>query len=250
MPERTNSSPTLPQTIREWWANNVSRYGFWPTLKMFVSEICYFVRDSTPARQRQRYGDIDYDWEHRVDTTSATVSFRDRLIGTFHSLYQATEAASFREMMNALPIAFNQFTFIDLGSGKGRTLLMASDFPLQNILGVELLPELHRVAEENLLKYHSDSQKCFALASVCGNARDFVFPPVPLVVYLFNPFPESTLEQVLRNLENSLTKTPRDAYLVYYNPLLEAVLAQGNLLRKVGGGTHYVIYAYAPQLTS
>lgn len=250
MPERNQSSPTVRQTIREWWANNVSRYGFWPTLRMFVSEICYFVRDSTPARQRQRYGDIDYDWEHRVDTTSATVSFRDRLIGTFHSLYQATEAASFCKMMNALPIAFNEFTFIDLGSGKGRTLLMASDYPFQSILGVELLPELHRVAEENLLKYHSDSQKCFSLASVCANAGGFVFPPVPLVVYLFNPFPESMLQQVLRNLESSLLETPRNAYVVYYNPLLEAVLAEINLLRKVGGGTHYVIYAYAPQLTS
>lgn len=250
MPERNHSSPTVPQTIREWWANSVSRYGFWPTLKMFVSEICYFVRDSTPARQRQRYGDIDYDCEHRVDTTSATVSFRDRLIGTFHSLYQATEAAPFREMMDALPIAFSQFTFIDLGSGKGRTLLMASDYPFQSILGVELLPELHRIAEENLLKYHSNSQKCFSLASLCANARDFVFPPAPLVVYLFNPFPESTLQKVLRNLEKSLVDTPRNTYVVYYNPLLEAVLAQSDLLRRIGAGTHYVIYTYAPRLTS
>ncbi len=42
-------------------------------------------------------------------------------------------------MMAALPIEFNQFTFIDLGSGKGRTLLMASDFPFRKILGVEIL---------------------------------------------------------------------------------------------------------------
>ena len=31
-----------------------------------------FARDSTPERRRQRYGDMDYDWEHRVNTTSGT----------------------------------------------------------------------------------------------------------------------------------------------------------------------------------
>ena len=85
-----------------------------------------FVRDSIPERRRQKYGDIDYDWEHRVDTTEATVSFRNRLLGVFHSAYQPTEPEAFHQMMRALPIDCSQFVFIDLGSGKGRTLLMAS----------------------------------------------------------------------------------------------------------------------------
>jgi hypothetical protein len=40
-----------------------------------------FLLDSLPSRRRRRYGDVDYDWDHRVDTTSATVNWRDRLLG-------------------------------------------------------------------------------------------------------------------------------------------------------------------------
>jgi hypothetical protein len=230
--------------MREWWAQNAARWGFWPTLKMFVSEISYFLHDSTPARQRQRYGDIEYDWEHRVDTTSATVSFHDRLMGTFHSLYQATEEHSFHEMMNALSIEFQQFTFIDLGSGKGRTLLMASEYPFEKILGVELLPALNRIAEENIRKYHSNSQQCFSISSVCINARDVIFPNTPLVLYLFNPFPVSTLEQVIANLEQSIVQVPRPVYVIYHNPLLEAVLARSKVLTKVAAMPEFVTYAH------
>ena len=108
---------------------------------MFAAELWGFLRDSTPEQRRRRYGDVEYDWDHRVDTTSATVGWRDRLLGVFHSAYQPTEPALFHEMLAALNITFEDFTFIDLGSGKGRALLMASDYPFLRIVGVELLPE-------------------------------------------------------------------------------------------------------------
>ena len=52
---------------------------------MLLRVLAEFVRDSTPERLRQRYGDADYDWDHRVNTTSAAVGWRDRLLGVFHS---------------------------------------------------------------------------------------------------------------------------------------------------------------------
>ena len=39
-----------------------------------------FLRDSTPSRRRQRYGDMEFDWEHRVNTTSGTVGWRELFI--------------------------------------------------------------------------------------------------------------------------------------------------------------------------
>jgi hypothetical protein len=101
-----------------------------------------FLRDSTPHRRRLRYGDADYDWEHRVNTTSAVVGWRERMLGAFHSPYQPTEPELFYEMIEALRartvIDFRDFVFVDLGSCKGRTLLMTSDYPFKRIVGVEL----------------------------------------------------------------------------------------------------------------
>jgi hypothetical protein len=212
-----------------------------------LGELVEFGRDSTPQRQRQRYGDAEYDWEHRVNTTSAAVGWRDRLLGVFHSPYQPTESALFHEMIAALGeragFDFPTFTFVDLGSGKGRTLLMASDYPFRRIVGVELLPTLHHAAQENLGKYRSESQKCFALESICADASEFSFPTDQTVLFLFNPFPESGLRRVIANLENSLREHPRKIYVIYHNPLLEHVLCESTALKRISGTHQYVIYA-------
>lgn len=216
----------------------------------FLAAIWEFLRDSTPARRRQRYGDADYDWDHHVNTTSGAVNWRDRLLGVFHSPYQPTEPALFHEMLDALEqqshLAFREFTFIDLGSGKGRTLLLASDYPFRRIVGVELLPTLQQIAQENLQKYSSESQKCFALESICADATAFLFPAEPTVLYLFNPFPESGLDRMLANLEQSLGQNPRPLYVLYHNPLLEHVIGKGAAFTKVGGTHQYSVYQHSP----
>jgi len=239
--ERGSSS--LLWSLRGWWAQRVPQIGVLKTAREFGAELWEFLRDSTPERRRQRYGDVEYDWEYRVDTTSATVNWRDRLLGVFHSPYQPTEPALFREMVERLRIDYTRFTFIDLGSGKGRTLLMASEYPFRKVVGVELLPELHRVAEENVRKFPNDRKRCSAIETLCGDASEFTFPPEPMVVYLFNPLPEAGLHRAIGNLERSLAESPREVWIVYHNPLLEQVVAGCPSLGRVGGTLQYTIYA-------
>lgn len=240
--------PSLVATIHRWWKECSAYDGFFPTLKRFTALLWEFVRDSTPSRQRQRYGDVEYDWDRRVDTTSATVGWRDRLLGLFCSAYQPTDPAFFREMLTPLTLAspkidFHEYTFIDIGSGKGRVLLMAADYPFRRILGIELLPALHRAAQENISKYKSDSQQCFAIESICGDARSFVFPQEPTVLYLFNPLPEAGLVEMLGNLERSLREHPRPVYVLYHNPLLEHVVTRSPVWKKIAGTHQYSIFS-------
>ena len=176
----SSSSPTFRSTLRRWWREGLARDGFRQTVRNLANHLWEFLRESTPAQKRQRYGDADYDWDHRVNTTSATVSWHDRLLGEFHSAYQPTEPALFREMMesmSSLDIEFEDFTFIDVGSGKGRVLLMAADYPFRRILGIELLADLHRVAQENIRAYKAESQRCFDVVAAAADARGFAFPP-------------------------------------------------------------------------
>ena len=231
-----------------------------------IRELWAFIRDSTPERRRQRYGDMEYDWVHRVDTTSGTVGWRERLLGVFLSDYQPTDPAAFAEMMASLPIDFRQFTFVDVGSGKGRTLLMAAEYPFRRIVGVEILPELHRVAEENVCAYlertanvrfgasreQRDSMETphaaplaagdSKIECVCADARDYEFPLEPLVLYLFNPISQAGLVRVVTNLERSLREHPRDVYILYHNPLLEHVLAKNGVFKRIVGTHQSAIY--------
>ena len=243
--------PRVISTARQWWKDHLSEDGFLRTLRRFVATLWQFARESTPAQRRQRYGDIDYDWDYRVDTTSANVAWRDRLLGLFHSPYQPTDPAVFREMLASLmpssaKIDFREFVFIDIGSGKGRVVLMASDYPFRRILGVELLPALHRIAQENIRKYKSPSQQCFAIESICGDACHFEFPPEPAVLYLFNPLPEAGLLELLNNLERSLRDHPRPVYVLYHNPQLKHALEQCAHLRRIARAPQYSIYATIP----
>jgi hypothetical protein len=116
----------LWKALYGWWLEQARAKGAAGAGSLLLRNLWTFVLESTPEHRRQRYGDMEYDWEHRVNTTNGTVGWRARLLGLFHSAYQPTEPALFREMMASLPIEFEHFTFLDLGSGKGRTLLMAS----------------------------------------------------------------------------------------------------------------------------
>ncbi len=239
IPART---PDLLATMHRRWKEDQARDGLWSAARCFFRRIGEFLWESMPAQRRRRYGDAEYDWDHRVNTTSATVGWRERLLGQFHSGYQPTEPALFKEMMASLKINFQEFTFIDMGSGKGRVLLMAADYPFRRIVGVELFPALHRVAQQNLNAYASDSQQCFALEAVCGDAREFIFPAEPLLLYLFNSLPEAALIEVMTNLDDSLRQCPREVYLLYHNPLLEPVLANYPAFKKIAGTHQYSLF--------
>jgi hypothetical protein len=237
----------LPTTLHRFWKEGVAANGFWPTAWSFAVHIREFLSESTPAQRRLRYGDAEYDWDCRVDTTSATVRWRERLLGHFHSPYQPTEPAIFREMMAIPKIDFREFTFVDIGSGKGRALLMAADYPFRRILGIELLPALHHVALKNLSAYKSGSQQCFALEAVCGDAREFVFPTEPLVIYLFNPLTEAGIVDVIANLAKSVSQYPRVVYLQYRNPLFENVLARYPAFNRIAGTPQYSTFLIAAE---
>jgi SAM-dependent methyltransferase len=239
-------SSSFPQqfwrALHGWWREQAREKSALSITSLLVRNLWGFARESTPERRRQRYGDMEYDWEHRVNTTSGTVGWRARLLGLFHSPYQPTEPALFREMMASLPIEFDQFTFIDLGSGKGRTLLMASEFPFKKIVGVELIAELHRAAEENIRAYRSATQRCVQIESIYADAREFELPNEPLVLYLFNPLPKTALSEVIQRLGKSLAEAPRTVWIIYHNPQLETVLSVSGFLQKAGGTHQYSAY--------
>ncbi len=215
------------------------------SLRALLSDLWYCLRDSTPERRRARFADLDYDFEHRVDTTASNLPAAIRLSGAAAGAgYQPTDPELFRRMVQQLSIDFSRFTFIDLGSGKGRVLLLASDYPFHRILGVELLPELHRIALDNLACYRSPAQRCFALESVCRDARLFEFPLGPIVLYLFNPLPEPALRSVLERFSASLVSHPRDAYVLYANPILEYLLSTSPAWTRLAGDEQHAIYRF------
>lgn len=239
------NKPTLRSALALWWREQRIEKSALDTARLLVATCWEFLRDSLPDRSRQRYGDVDFDWEHRVDTTSATVGWRTRLMGFLSSPYQAIPPEEFRELMSALPIDFSQFTFIDVGSGKGRALLLAAEYGFCRIIGIEWLPELDRIARANVEKLHEKRALTAKIELLCMDAAEFVFPAEPTLVLLFNPLTENSLRKLLRNLEGSLRRNPRPVYVAYVNPVLEHVLVNCSLLVGFGNTPLYALFRSA-----
>jgi SAM-dependent methyltransferase len=229
-----------------WLSDTFRSRGLFGAVRWYAASAVEFLRDLTPARRKSRYGDIDFDFEHGVDTTWANVGLRTRLREFLSGgQYQPSEPALFHEILNSMPVAVDGFTFVDLGSGKGRTLLMASEYPFRRIIGMELLAELNQVAQQNIAQYRSQRQRCFAIESHTGDARSFEFSREALVLYLFNPFPEYVLREMLANLHRSVMASPREVYVIYHNLVHEDVFAEQAWLQPVHRTHQFAIFEAA-----
>jgi len=248
VPLTTNRGFNFRQAFTRQWRESVRYLGAWGALTELAQALWRSTIELLPSRRQARFGDLDYDWEHSVDTTRSNVGFRTQLLAELAGRpYFASEPWLFEQIMHAQDINFPGFTFIDLGSGKGRTLLMAASYPFQKIIGVEFMPELHLAACNNIQKHSSERQsgrrlESPCLESLCMDARDFEFPPVPLVVYLFNPFPESTFVAVIENLRQSIVKVPRPVYIAYRFTEFEELLQKCDWLEKTAGTEQWAVF--------
>lgn len=199
------------QTINRL-AVTVRREGLLGLAKLVQKNLLFHYRLWMDQRFDRRYGT---DTCGRIELSQLTVLSENREHGVY---FESTPTAIFRFFLENLRIEFERFTFVDLGSGKGRTLMLASDWPFKCIQGVEFSLELHECATRNLSIYRSGSQRCHSIESVHADATQFDWPNTPLLVYAYNPFDEAVMTAVLRNLADSLKRAPRAAVLVYYNP--------------------------------
>jgi SAM-dependent methyltransferase len=115
-------------------------------------------------------------------------------------------------------------TFVDLGAGMGRAVLLASEMPFRAVVGVELHPGLARVARSNLTAWRKSGRARAPVRMVCGDAVEFAFPETPCVVLLFNPFGDAVLRRLLAAIAKSFSTRPGALDILYVNNEQEGVL--------------------------
>ena len=132
-----------------------------------------------------------FDWQHGVRTCGSTNLADLTVVGnnTSHGRpYYPSHPKFLSEVLSSLNIDYPSYTFVDFGSGKGRVLLIASESPFSEIIGVEFATELHEIACRNIGRYRSKTQKSKNVKSLNLDAIEFEVPLTPLVLYFFNPF--------------------------------------------------------------
>lgn len=191
-----------------------------------------------------------FDWQHGVSTCGDANLANLTLVGKSadHGVfYHPAHPKLLFEIFNSLKIDFPSHTFVDLGSGKGRALLVASEYPFAEIIGVEFAAELHEIAARNIQSYRSKTQRCKNVRSVNLDAAEFEMPATPLVLYLFNPFRPAVLIPVLQRLQRSLDSQPREVTLIYTAPFHANLIEQETALRCVEQAMYHNMYRFNPQ---
>lgn len=170
-------------------------------------------------RKTLTYGDVLFDLKHGVDTCGQKSILDldiDPSVKANSISYEPSPVKVVRSILEGLSITHPDFTFVDFGSGKGRVLLLASEYPYKKIIGVELSRRLHEIAEGNITKWRSASPKSLDVASVNMNALEFTLPDEPLVLFFFTPFLGAVFAGVVNKIRANLHGSKHPVYIVYY----------------------------------
>jgi SAM-dependent methyltransferase len=236
------------KSLQRKLGRSLKRYGVLGTMKKCFLEPYHMILEYKPSRILWRKRDKEFDRRFGVDT-AGTIALSALDIDNEHweygFAYQPTDPKFFKTIVGELPIAFEEFTFVDVGSGKGRVLLLATEFPFQKILGVEIAEGLHEIAKQNIRNYRNAAATvmCRDVQTVCADAAGYELPNDPCVLYFFNPFQEEIMSKVLANIQRSLQAAPRNIFIVYRTPLLSPLLDGATFLTKIRAEHGYAVYS-------
>ncbi len=195
-------------------ARSIKLRGFLVTIKLFFLEIKF----------EKYYG---------IKTGSV------KFYGRSPYFYQGAPYYALHKVMAEVKEIVKDFSFMDIGCGKGRVLIVAEAFGFKNIYGVEYNNSLLQEAKQNIKnRKFKNMQTIFTLQET--DAREVNYPPVPTVYFMFNPFNEQILESVLNKI---LQANSSKKIFIYMNPVHQEVFGKVNLKAFKKIYTHHYLEA-------
>ena len=175
-----------------------------------------------------------FDIEHGVQT-SGLVHGRDLVTGHPHDRHSTAYygiAPSVLETLlehwhrTSLVAPPEDYSFIDIGAGMGRGMLVAARLPFREVIGVEIHPILAETAWGNIDRWERSGRARCPMKVVCEDATEFRFPRNPCVAYLFNPFREAVVAALLRHMQESFSERPGQLDVIYANDEYQELFAK------------------------
>jgi len=178
------------------------------------------------ARKKKTPAVHPFDVEHSVDTSGiisspklATGHANDPHITAYYGVAPSILLGLIDLWLNRThpPASIDRYTFIDIGAGKGRAMLIASQAPFREIIGVELNPNMATIALQNIARWTRHEPHLSPIHLRQEDATTFTFPPGPCLAFLFHPFEAPVLRRFLRSIETQFAKRPGKLDILYVN---------------------------------
>lgn len=161
--------------------------------------------------------------------------------------YMPTRIRHFRLLIKELKLPENS-VFVDMGSGKGRVLLMASLHKFKHITGVEISSQLCEIAKNNIAKFEKTLKRSSQIKIVNEDVLKYNIKNDENVFYFYNPFDNFVMEKIIDRITRSLNDNPRKVWLILnnftpFNDMLENKFKLPAIKKFIYGGTEFAVYA-------
>lgn len=169
-----------------------------------------------------------FDLAHGIDTSgfvSASECAADGVPAEQITFYGGSQPSIVRTVLASLPEPA-RYAFVDIGCGKGRPLVVATEFPFRRVVGVELAPHLAQLARTNAASIAARHPGRRPIEIEAGNATSVLAPADRVVYFLYNPFGRSLVKALVEHVERQLQHSLEHAFFVCYNPVHAEVLDQ------------------------
>jgi SAM-dependent methyltransferase len=192
--------------------------------------------------------DLSFDWKYGTDTMRWVDrnALETRSDNRSHSApYRATKVRPLLRLFKRLSVP-RDVTFVDIGSGKGRVLLIASQFGFRKVVGIEFSGELCAIARQNVEAFSRKAKPHSSIEVIEADATRYQFQAGERVLFMYNPFDGFILAKVIENIRRSLAQNPRRIWLIYNTPLHHEVIKSAALFQSDSfyeiGGNHFRVY--------
>lgn len=137
--------------------------------------------------------------------------------------YAGCQPACVRKALSTIPDP-SRYSFIDLGCGKGRAMIVAAELPFRKIVGVDISKSLIKIAEGNARILRLAHPERPRIEPRYGDATKAKLPSGARVVFLYHPFGRPLVEQVVSRLLREAEAQGEELFIVYENPVHFGVL--------------------------
>jgi len=163
--------------------------------------------------------------------------------------YRASKTKPLRQLLQRLQLP-SESVFVDFGCGKGKAIMIASEFPFQRLVGIEFSSQLIKTAHQNLRKFLGEGYR-ERIRVLQSDVVQYKFSDDENVIYFYNPFAGDVIESVLERLRESLVRNPRTIWILYFAPQFRESFDRCDLLELeseiVLGGADHLIYRHRPR---
>lgn len=122
--------------------------------------------------------------------------------------------------------AIEHTSFVDIGAGMGRAVLLAAELPFREVIGIELHPALVRIARRNLTVGRHNDRARAPMRMIAGDAVEFALPAGPCVAFLFNPFGATVMRRWLRIVTSGTIARTGELHILYVNNEQEGIFEE------------------------